>query len=226
MTIIGKKKRLLEYAQRHNIPVPKRFRVYVPRCGKFCQILLANVQNRKGLQVTSKFDSPTLDLLWPERINKRFRQRMVAAMLNDLGVAEVPLGSNWGPRVSVFLKEFGFGPGSPWCQAFASYHAFKAGYKKKWMATLPAYCPSWVSLARSRGYHCKTISLGSASRGDWVYYDYDHDGKADHVATVLWKFGPMTRYLTVAGNEGNRVGKYWHTREIVLEVVRLSLVKS
>ena len=36
----------------------------------------------------------------------------------EVGVREIPLGSNTGPRVNQYLDAVGVGPGQPWCMAF------------------------------------------------------------------------------------------------------------
>lgn len=38
--------------------------------------------------------------------------------LTQLGVSEVPKGSNGGPQVNKYLKSVGLGPGYAWCMAF------------------------------------------------------------------------------------------------------------
>lgn len=36
----------------------------------------------------------------------------------QIGVQEIPKGSNGGPQVTQYLKSVGLGPGNPWCMAF------------------------------------------------------------------------------------------------------------
>lgn len=226
MTVVGKKKLLLKYAKKHNIEVPKGYHWWTNRIGRHCVALIQRVQMYNNLKPTGKFSPDFLDVLDPERINRRFRDKMVKSALKDVGVREVPLGSNWGPRVSVFLKAFGLGPGNPWCQAFDAYHAFKSGFLKKWMPSAPAYCPSWVALAKRKGYHVKQVPKNKAKRGDFIYYDYEHNGVADHVEILLWKVGPLSRFLAVGGNEQDRVIKGTHLGGDVLCAVRLSIVRG
>lgn len=38
--------------------------------------------------------------------------------LTQVGVAEIPKGSNSGPQVDTYLRSVGLKPGNPWCMAF------------------------------------------------------------------------------------------------------------
>jgi len=46
------------------------------------------------------------------------RELSVNIALTQVGVQEVPLGSNKGPEVEKYLKSIGLGGGFPWCMAF------------------------------------------------------------------------------------------------------------
>lgn len=39
----------------------------------------------------------------------------------EIGVEEVPKGSNTGPRVNQYLRAVNLGPGHPWCMAFVNF---------------------------------------------------------------------------------------------------------
>ncbi|MFL5845529.1 MAG: CHAP domain-containing protein [Solirubrobacteraceae bacterium] len=58
------------------------------------------------------------------------QRRMVRIALHEahMGVREVPLGSDRGPRVDRYFLAAHSRPGVAWCAAFVSYVARKAGY--------------------------------------------------------------------------------------------------
>lgn len=45
-------------------------------------------------------------------------QRSLQIALSQVGVSEMPKGSNGGPEVTMYLKRVGLGAGNPWCMAF------------------------------------------------------------------------------------------------------------
>ncbi|ASZ11091.1 CHAP domain-containing protein [Chitinophaga pendula] len=45
----------------------------------------------------------------------------LALAVKQIGVAEVPRGSNSGPEVNIYLKSVGLSPGYAWCMAFVYY---------------------------------------------------------------------------------------------------------
>ncbi len=44
--------------------------------------------------------------------------RALAVALSQVGITEVPPGSNNGPQIKAVLKSVGLGPGFPWCASF------------------------------------------------------------------------------------------------------------
>lgn len=50
--------------------------------------------------------------------------------MSQLGVQEVPQGSNSGPEVDLYLKSVGLSPGYAWCQAFVYWCYGKAATMK------------------------------------------------------------------------------------------------
>jgi hypothetical protein len=44
--------------------------------------------------------------------------KVIEIARNEIGVSEVPVGSNKGPRVEEYLRSVRLGPGFPWCAAF------------------------------------------------------------------------------------------------------------
>lgn len=65
-----------------------------------------------------------------------------------------------------------------WCAMFASYLYDAAGLKSE-VGGAWAYCPSWVAWYKSKKRWGTTPKVGAT-----VFYDWDHDGIADHVGIV------------------------------------------
>lgn len=108
----------------------------------------------------------------------------------QIGYKESPPGSN--------SNKFGVWYGcnfQPWCAVFVSYCFYQAGL------ALPAttskgfaYCPYGVQWFRERGKFDK-----HPQPGDVVFFDWGHDGIADHVGIVE----VINNYGTVTTIEGN-----------------------
>jgi hypothetical protein len=59
-------------------------------------------------------------------------------IVSQVGVQEVPRGSNWGPVVSVYLRHARVNYPAPWCAAFVHYCLDSCGIAN----TVTAYAPS------------------------------------------------------------------------------------
>jgi hypothetical protein len=57
-------------------------------------------------------------------------ERALHVARSQVGVKEVPSGSNWGPMVKIFLAFAGWKSPQPWCAAFIGYCIVQAGGKK------------------------------------------------------------------------------------------------
>ena len=128
--------------------------------------------------------------------------------LREVGVKEQPTGSNWGRRVSQYLRAAGINFPAPWCAAFVTWVLAGAGYKVTTPG--PASVQSWVVWAQKHG---KIVSR--PFRGDIVCYDwnannwYDHIGFVVRVLALRWRgkvFAGLVRTVegnTSAGNDSN-----------------------
>jgi len=116
---------------------------------------------------------------------------------SQVGVREVPLGSNAGPAVERYLASTGTPKGSAWCAAFVNYcieeAAHKLGAREPWIRT--AGCDEIKSWARRNKVLFERPEVGDVflhfSPGD----DADHTGFVTSVANGY--FG------TVEGNTNN-----------------------
>lgn len=98
-----------------------------------------------------------------------YRELAVRRMLRwaDAGVTEMPLGSNWGGKVKVFLSRIGLGP-NPWCQA-GLYSAFKlSGFEIIKTGLVSAFW-RW---AEPRGWTYRRGWIHPA-RGDAIVFEWD-----------------------------------------------------
>lgn len=119
------------------------------------------------------------------------------------GVAEKPLGSNWGGTVSWILNRIGWGP-TPWCQA-AVWAAFDSvGGTIVRTATVQAFY-DW---AKANRY---LVPVEKAHRGDQLLFEWDSVWSGDwadildHVATVSYRFSDGMKVLVVEGNASDRM---------------------
>lgn len=133
----------------------------------------------------------------------------VARKYLELGVHEEPRGSNSGPYIDDWLKEFGLPPGCPWCSASAC-----AWVKEASGGTYPVGFRPSASGMRLLEKNAALLlpRLRDPVPGDIVVWSHGH-GKS-HVAVVT-EFHPavmrgeFTMFEHISGNsndEGSREG--------------------
>ena len=109
--------------------------------------------------------------------------------LQDVGVCEVPLGTNRGPRVDEYVSAAGSPLGSPWCAA-----ALAAWWRECGATTPGKYkdgsCDEWMKWAKDRGQWRSHPQTGYA-------VVYGVPGDANHVGQVI-RTSPLL--LSVEGN--------------------------
>ncbi len=133
---------------------------------------------------------------------KPARLEALAFAKTQLGVKELPPGSNWGPRVKVYLASAGLHSPAPWCAAFVTYCLDHVGYHVSTPG--PASVESWEQWGNRHGY-----LVNRPFRGDIVCYDwnrddwYDHIGFVDRVLSLRWRGRDFIgKVRTVEGNTG------------------------
>ncbi len=120
---------------------------------------------------------------------------------SQLGVKELPAGSNWGPMVKVYLAAAGLKYPAPWCAAFLTWCLEKANYHVT--TPVPASVESWEEWGNRHGY-----LVNRPLRGDIVCYQwdsgwYDHIGIVDRVLSLRWRGRDFIgKVRTVEGNTG------------------------
>jgi hypothetical protein len=188
------------------IDVPSGFKKETPHVGVPAKHLIRSMQRAKGLPITGKFDKRTLRVLFPPT----FRVKVFRVAHGELGVQEVPLGSNTGPRVRVYqsvTKAYK----QPWCASFASWCCRQV----EGDFPLPAYAAdvtAWTNAAKS-GTHPRLKKIGklAARKGDIVTFDWDKDGEPDHIGFFQGWIVPLVSFKAVEGNTGDgvRVESRW-----------------
>jgi CHAP domain len=125
--------------------------------------------------------------------------RIVAAVQNEVGVAEQPPGSNDSPRIAQYRAATAGAPGpGPWCAYFTSWAAKQAGVPLGDHGQGFGSVDAVYAWAQSAG---KAIPAGSAQPqpGDLIVWD-EHIGVVESVA-------PDGRINTIEGNSSDRVSK-------------------
>lgn len=76
----------------------------------------------------------------------------------EVGIKEQPSGSNWGSKVSEYLKVAGYNDPEPWCAAFVYYCFNKAALHLEIKNPLPktGYCPD---LYKGINYHLSSNDI-------------------------------------------------------------------
>lgn len=209
-----RKRRLLHWVRDWNashtrksdkIEIPSGFNPDTPYVLEPARILLRSMQRARGIPITGKFDKRTLRILFPPT----FRVRVLRVARGELGVQEVPLGSNSGPRVRVYqsvTKAYG----KPWCASFASWCCRQVEPTFP-LPVNPAGVVSWVASAQSGRGRLRVIGKLGVRRGDLVAFDWDKDGVPDHIGFFQGWIVPFISFRAVEGNTGDgvRVESRW-----------------
>lgn len=179
---------------------------FAPKVGPVARDAIRAMQKKAKLKVTGKFDSDTLDVLFPSRVRRRFRRAMVRGYKSLADVREVPPGSNSGPVVNKILKHVGFGPGAAWCCATVWYVAdLLAGYNGPKQTGSRAYVPHLETWAQDKGI---IVSAKKSRAGMVVTYRSDGRrviGGGEHVGCLLARAWGVAIVRTAGGNESDRV---------------------
>lgn len=136
---------------------------------------------------------------------------MVAIARGELGVSEVPPGSNNGPRIAVYRSAVPGGPVGPWCAYFVSWVARQAGSPLGERGQGFASVDQLWAWAQRSG---RAVSAQADPRpGDLVVWD-EHVGIVEAVL-------PDGRIRTIEGNTSNKVAERVHTRAGIVGFVRM-----
>lgn len=114
---------------------------------------------------------------------------------DQVGTREQPAGSNWGPRISTWIKDSGYSYPVPWCQTFANAVAVHGGAPQ----IKTGYTP-YVLQGNYQSQGFDPIPLSQAQPGDMVFFKWPglSSARCDHVGILI----SMTA-TTVTCIEGN-----------------------
>lgn len=149
---------------------------------------------------TSTLDAFTRPALLPP-IN--FGQQVANKLLSQVGVHEVPWGSNSGAQVRVYESSTG-GYGEPWCASFRSWGLQECGYKGPVSAMAWAFDNIGVRISDG------SLHIANAQVGDAVTFEIG----TGHIGTYLSH--DSVNVKTVDGNTSDAVA----VRERPLSLIR------
>lgn len=124
-------------------------------------------------------------------------KNLIDAALREVGICEIPMGSNdvkynheyWGERSSY--------ADLPWCVVFCWWICRQVGIP----FPNTAHCNGVEAYAKEHGQWV----TGGYQVGDMVIFDYDKDGSRDHIGLLIEISG--SSYVTIEGNYGDKVAK-------------------
>jgi hypothetical protein len=130
--------------------------------------------------------------------------RIKALEVSQLGVAEVPLGSNRGPQVAIYQRATG-AYGLAWCVSFQQWSFLTGGYGTFAYDTASVYYA--VDWAQPRGLLRAQPKVGAIV----AFIDYDSAGHripgTGHMGYVVKT--TASGFVYVAGNDGNAVREHF-----------------
>ena len=144
-------------------------------------------------------------------------QSVLSTARGQLGYVEGGGSDGKSGNITKYWQElYPGGQGQPWCAAFQRWVDIHAGGPDLPISN-PYYCPSIVTYARQHGLW---LPIDQGSPGDFILFQWNKDGVADHVGRIVSK-GSGT-YDTIEGNtsgtdagsQSNGGGVYERTRGI------------
>ncbi len=129
--------------------------------------------------------------------------RAVDIAISQIGITELPLGSNKGPQVSIYHRTVGVGEGNPWCMSFI-YWCFSQAARQL-----------GVKNPMPKSAHCKTVwNLAVQKELPTLQADMarEHPELVVPGMVPIWIIAP----LTGAGHTGiipATAGRQWTTVE-------------
>ena len=115
-----------------------------------------------------------------KRYDRTGGKRAVAIARREIGTTENPAGSNWGPKVSQYIKFTGYTFPVYWCGCFVCWCVVNAG------ANIPTrirlgYTGYITADANANTNGLTAVPFSDARPGDIVVYSFDHIGLVEKV---------------------------------------------
>ena len=120
-------------------------------------------------------------------------ERVVDIAGKEIGVTELPAGSNKVKYNTWFYGREVSGASYPWCCAFVCWVFYMAGQLQLLRKT--GGCTTLMNWFKSKG---RLIPAKEAKPGDFVFYQFDKDAYADHVGIVEKR--TSTGIVAIEGN--------------------------
>lgn len=206
-------RKLVAVAKHDGIDIPKGLNVGSTRWGAAHIKLASEVQKKHHMKDQS--GAPTLELrrfLFPKPKPTPKREKAIHAAMTQLGVHEVPMGSNGGPQVDQYTRA---GEGrvihEAWCGDFVKWCSDKAGIN------LPRF---YYPRAKAWAENLPHVSQADAELGDVVIFRWASG--SFHVARLVEFLDTPSgkRIKTVDGNRSDRVGIFTTDVNFVYAIVR------
>lgn len=139
-----------------------------------------------------------LHILTRGRYTAKYRNlvnRVINIARGEVGVAESPPGSNWGPEIA----KYGGEKGDNWCCWFITWVWKKAGLNVPSEGAV-ARLQEW---AKKHGrYWPKSVLITDDMRGWAIVYRYNGAG---HIGIIVEALDNNSRFITIEGNKNNAV---------------------
>ena len=130
-------------------------------------------------------------------------KKVIEIAHNEIGVSEVPVGSNKGPRVEEYLRNVRLGPGFPWCAAFVFWCYSEACIKlhiPNPLVKVPGCMQHWKKTTGTRITTKQAINDPTLLEPGMIFIISRGDGKG-HTGIVT---GIQDGFiLTIEGNTNN-----------------------
>lgn len=121
-----------------------------------------------------------VDIPKPIPTSDDIRQLLLKNLDKQLGIREIPEGSNRGKLIDIYNKHVGNSLGDPYCAAFVSYNLDSVGVDNPRSGWSPNY-----ALKKDIIYKAKNTNNKSLKAGDVVSYYYSNLGRVGHVGFYL-----------------------------------------
>lgn len=172
--------------------------------GNFLDLTEAAVmefQVKNGFPKTGIVDDTTYAALVKQPV-LTFNDTVLSIARSQLGMAEIPHGSNWGKHVEKYLRSVGIGFPAAWCMAFV-YWVFEQACKETGNDNLLV---KTGGVMRQWNECKKTLRTKTPQRGAIFIMDY---GKGLGHTGIVEKVLPDGKIQTIEGNtndDGSREG--------------------